>query len=273
MWCDIVIQVNVELLCQCGFYLFGLVVGSQVCGDVGFGCMFEVEELVQCVVDCFQCQVLIGVYVLIIVGLIQENIDLVCYIINYSFGKMGFVFVEVVVEVGVWVILVIGLVYLFMFDWVQCVDVVSVCDMLVVCEVVMFCDLLIVFVVVVDYCLEVVVVYKLKKDFISGEGLFLQLVCNFDIFVIFVQCEDCFFSVGFVVEIENLLDYVVCKLKDKNFDLIVVNDVVNFLIGFNSDENVIMVIDCDLYLSIFVQISKGKIVCQLIVFIVDCFNQ
>lgn len=47
---------------------------------------------------------------LISVGLIYEDIDLVCYVGNCSSGKMGFVLVVVVVVLGVYVVLVSGLV-------------------------------------------------------------------------------------------------------------------------------------------------------------------
>ncbi len=63
---------------------------------------------------------------------------------------------------------------------------------------------------------------------------------------------------GFAAETENLLDYAARKLKDKNLDLIVANDVANPSIGFNSDENAITVIDRDLHPSTFAQTSKGQ---------------
>lgn len=52
---------------------------------------------------------------LLMVGLIFEFIDLVCGIINLFFGKMGYVIVCVVCEVGVEVMLVFGLMVLEMF--------------------------------------------------------------------------------------------------------------------------------------------------------------
>lgn len=53
---------------------------------------------------------MVGKKVVIIVGLIYEKIDLVCFIGNYFLGKMGFVFVEECVLCGVEVLLISGLV-------------------------------------------------------------------------------------------------------------------------------------------------------------------
>ena len=79
--------------------------------------------------------------------------------------------------------------------------------------------------------------------------------------------------VGFAAETEHLLDYAARKLKDKNLDLIVANDVANPSIGFNSEENACSVIDRDLHATLFAQTSKGKIARQLISFIAQRLNQ
>ena len=57
------------------------------------------------------------------------------------------------------------------------------------------------------------------------------------------------------------------KLRDKNLDLIVANDVANPAIGFNSEDNAVTVIDRGLHEIRFEQTSKGKIARQLIALI------
>ena len=49
--------------------------------------------------------------------------------------------------------------------------------------------------------------------------------------------------VGFAAETENLLQYAEAKLKEKNFDFIVANDVSKVGAGFNVDTNIISIID------------------------------
>ncbi|MDH4610121.1 bifunctional phosphopantothenoylcysteine decarboxylase/phosphopantothenate--cysteine ligase CoaBC [Pseudomonas sp. BN102] len=273
MWRDPATQANLEVLAQRGLRLFGPAAGSQACGDVGLGRMLEAEELAQRAADCFEHRALTGRHVLITAGPTQENIDPVRYITNHSSGKMGFALAEAAVEAGAKVTLITGPVHLPTPDRVNRIDVVSARDMLAACEAAMPCDLLIAAAAVADYRPEVVAQHKMKKDPTSGEGLLLQLVRNPDILATLAGRADRPFSVGFAAETENLLEYASRKLKDKNLDLIVANDVANPSIGFNSEENAITVIDRDLGQNSFAQTSKGKIARQLIAFIADRLNQ
>lgn len=273
MWRDPATQANLETLTQRGLRLFGPAAGSQACGDIGLGRMLEAEELAQRAADCFEHRALTGRHVLITAGPTQENIDPVRYITNHSSGKMGFALAEAAVEAGAKVTLITGPVHLPTPDRVNRIDVVSARDMLAACEAAMPCDLLIAAAAVADYRPEVVAQHKMKKDPTSGEGLLLQLVRNPDILATLAGRADRPFSVGFAAETENLLEYASRKLKDKNLDLIVANDVANPSIGFNSEENAITVIDRDLGQNSFAQTSKGKIARQLIAFIADRLNQ
>jgi phosphopantothenoylcysteine decarboxylase/phosphopantothenate--cysteine ligase len=273
MWRDDATQANAQALQKRGYQLFGPAAGSQACGDVGLGRMLEADELAQRAADCFQWQALTGKHVLITAGPTQENIDPVRYITNHSSGKMGFALAEAAVEAGAKVTLVTGPVHLPTPDRVNRIDVVSARDMLAACEAAMPCDLLIASAAVADYRPEVVAPHKMKKDPTTGEGLLLQLVRNPDILATIAGREDRPFSVGFAAETENLLGYAARKLKDKNLDLIVANDVANPTIGFNSEENAITVIDRELQASAFAQTSKSKIARQLVAFIAERLNR
>ena len=272
MWRDPATQANADALTRRGIRLFGPGAGSQACGDIGLGRMLEPDELARLSADCFQRNVLDGVRLLITAGPTQENIDPVRYITNHSSGKMGFALAEAAVEAGAQVTLVSGPVFLPTPDRVQRIDVVSARDMLAACEASMPADILIAAAAVADYRPEVVAAHKLKKDPNSGDGLYLQMVRNPDILATLAGCADRPFSVGFAAETENLLEYASGKLKAKNLDLIVANDVANPSIGFNSEENAITVIDRELRQSSFAQTSKGKIARQLIAFIADRYQ-
>ena len=126
---------------------------------------------------------------------------------------------------------------------------------------------------VADYRPEVVATQKLKKDPTTGDGMLLQMVRNPDILATIAGRADRPFSVGFAAETEHLLDYATRKLKDKNLDLIVANDVANPSIGFNSEENALTVIDRQQHQTLFAQTSKGKIARQLVAFIAERLNQ
>ena len=272
MWRDPATQANAELLQQRGIRLFGPGAGSQACGDIGMGRMLEADDLAQRTADCFQRNVLDGVRLLITAGPTQENIDPVRYITNHSSGKMGFALAEAAVEAGAQVTLVSGPVFLPTPDRVQRIDVVSARDMLTACETSMPADILIAAAAVADYRPEVIAAHKIKKDPNSGDGLYLQMVRNPDILATLAGRPDRPFSVGFAAETENLLEYASNKLKAKNLDLIVANDVANPSIGFNSEENAITVIDRELGQTSFAQTSKGKIARLLIAFIADRYQ-
>ena len=272
MWRDEATQANSTLLRERGIHMFGPASGSQACGDVGLGRMLEADDLAQLAADCFKRASLTGRHVLITAGPTQENIDPVRYITNHSSGKMGFALAEAAVEAGAKVTLVTGPVHLPTPDRVNRIDVVSARDMLAACEAAMPCDLLIAAAAVADYRPEVVAPHKLKKDPATGDGMLLQMVRNPDILATLAQREDRPFSVGFAAETEKLLDYAARKLKDKNLDLIVANDVANPTIGFNSEENAITIIDRELQQNSLAQTSKGKIARQLIAFIAERLN-
>lgn len=273
MWADPATQANHVLLQQRGIRMFGPAAGSQACGDVGMGRMMEPDDLAHAAADCFERSLLTGLHLLITAGPTQENIDPVRYITNHSSGKMGFALAEAAAEAGARVTLVAGPVFLPTPDRVQRIDVVSARDMLAACEAAMPCDLFIAAAAVADYRPEVVAPHKLKKDPTKADGLLLQMVRNPDILATLASREDRPFSVGFAAETENLLEYATRKLRDKNLDLIVANDVANPSIGFNSEENAVTVIDRQQHETRFSQASKGHIARQLIAFIADRFHK
>lgn len=273
MWRDPATQANAERLAGRGMRLFGPGAGSQACGDSGPGRMLEADELAQRAADCFERGLLTGRRVLITAGPTREAIDPVRYVSNHSSGKMGFALAEAAAEAGAAVTLVSGPVHLPTPQRVARIDVVSARDMLAACEGAMPCDILIAAAAVADYRPEAVASQKMKKDPGSDDGLTLRLVRNPDILATLAARADRPFSVGFAAETEHLLDYAARKLKSKNLDLIVANDVANPQIGFNSEDNAVSVIDRALQATRFEQASKGQIARQLITFIAARYHQ
>lgn len=273
MWRDHATQANAELLSQRGFKLLGPGAGVQACGDIGLGRMLEPETLAQSAADLFTQHSLTGKHVLITAGPTREAIDPVRYITNHSSGKMGFSLAEAAAEAGARVTLVSGPVHLPTPDRVTRIDINSARDMLAACEAAMPCDILIAAAAVADYRPEVSADHKLKKDPHSADGMTLNLIRNPDVLATLAQRADRPFSVGFAAETHNLLAYAAGKLRDKNLDLIVANDVANTDIGFNSDNNAITVIDRQQQQTSFPQTSKSKIARQLIDFIATSINK
>lgn len=273
MWADSATQANAEILNQRGFKLLGPGAGVQACGDIGLGRMLEPELLAQNAADLFAHQALTGKHVVITAGPTREDIDPVRYITNHSSGKMGFSLAEAAAEAGARVTLISGPVHLSTPDRVERINVNSARDMLAACEAAMPCDILIAAAAVADYRPEASAEHKLKKDPNSVDGMTLKMIRNPDILATIAKRADRPFSVGFAAETQNLLEYAAGKLRDKNLDLIVANDVANTDIGFNSDDNALTVIDRQQQQTSFAQTSKSKIARQLITFITTHFNK
>ncbi|MDY7219891.1 bifunctional phosphopantothenoylcysteine decarboxylase/phosphopantothenate--cysteine ligase CoaBC [Denitrificimonas sp. JX-1] len=273
MWADPATQTNAGTLQQRGFKLLGPGSGVQACGDVGLGRMLEPEVLAQNAADLFAHQALTGKHILITAGPTQEAIDPVRYITNHSSGKMGFSLAEAAAEAGAKVTLVCGPVHLPTPDRVERINVISARDMLAACEAAMPCDVLIAAAAVADYRPEVSAEQKMKKDPNSVDGMTLKLIRNPDILATIASRTDRPFCVGFAAETQNLLEYATTKLRDKNLDLIVANDVSNTAIGFNSDDNAITIVDRQQQQTNFSQTSKSKIARQLIDFIATHINK
>lgn len=267
MWRDQATQDNIQALQKRGYSILGPAAGSQACGDLGFGRMLEADELAHAAADNFQRLTLTGKHVLVTAGPTQEAIDPVRYITNHSSGKMGFSIAQAAVEAGARVTLVTGPVQQTTPDRVERINVTSAQEMLIACEAAMPCDILIAAAAVADFRPEIYTEHKLKKDTDTDDGLILRLIRNPDILATLAKRSDRPFCVGFAAETQNILHYAAGKLKSKNLDLIVANDVANTAIGFNSDENAISVIDRQHKQTHFAQTSKSKIAQQLIEFI------
>lgn len=271
MWRDLATQDNVSLLTKRGVLLLGPDIGYQACGDIGPGRMLEPLTLAELIADCFEVKLLTGKKIVITAGPTQENIDPVRYITNHSSGKMGFALAEAAIELGAEVVLISGPVHLSTPDRVDRIDVISARDMLVASQTAMPCDIFIAVAAVADFRPQVVAEHKLKKQTDNEQGLILELIRNPDILATIAGQENRPFCVGFAAETESLLDYAAKKLQYKHLDLIVANDVANPSIGFNSDNNVVTLIDRSLKTTRFELTSKAKIARSLIACIADYY--
>jgi phosphopantothenoylcysteine decarboxylase/phosphopantothenate--cysteine ligase len=93
---------------------------------------------------------------------------------------------------------------------------------------------------VADYRPVKVTKGKIKK---SGGEMVLKLERTTDILQTLGKSKrKNLFLAGFAAETERLLEYAEIKLKKKNLDLIIANDVSDSEIGFNSDANAVTLI-------------------------------
>lgn len=244
MWADPQTQANIERIQKIkAVNIWGPDAGQQACGDVGPGRMLEPAHLAQTLADQFEQQDLTGKTILITAGPTREAIDPVRYISNHSSGKMGYALAQAAQEMGAHVILISGPVSLPTPDRVTRINVESALEMLdAVMEHLNSCDIFIGAAAVADYRPANVSDQKIKKN---QDEMHISLTKNPDIISLVAASDNKPFTIGFAAETQDVLGYARSKLERKNLDMIIANDVSNKAIGFNSDENAVIIVDKD----------------------------
>ncbi|MBS99862.1 MAG: bifunctional phosphopantothenoylcysteine decarboxylase/phosphopantothenate--cysteine ligase CoaBC [Oceanospirillaceae bacterium] len=272
MWRDPRTQQNLERLQKSiDIHLFGPGSGAQACGDTGPGRMLEPDEIARRCADQFETLALSGRYVVITAGPTREALDPVRYISNHSSGKMGYALAEAARDAGARVCLISGPVNIAVPDRVECLQVESAQQMLdaALAELGQ-CDLFIAAAAVADYRPVAVAEHKIKKG--AEEIMELRLTKNPDIVATVAASPKRPFTVGFAAETRDVVHYAQDKLKRKNLDLIVANDVSAAGIGFNSDENAVTLISSQGE-QVLPQTQKQQLARQLINRIAEYFNE
>ena len=103
------------------YYIFGPAAGTQACGDVGEGRMFEPHQLLLSLSNLFNTGDLTGINVMVTAGPTREPIDPVRYISNRSSGRMGYAIAEAAHDAGANVQLISGPVSLAVPDDIECI--------------------------------------------------------------------------------------------------------------------------------------------------------
>ncbi len=236
MWAKASTQENVATLRETGVMIFEPEDGLQACGETGTGRLMETPAIVNAVTAIFKPGILEGRHVIITAGPTREAIDPVRYISNHSSGKQGYALAEAAIEAGARVTLVSGPTSLTPPDKAEVIPVESADDMYAaVMSSIDTADIFIGVAAVADYKPKAVAPEKIKKQ--GKNGLSIDLIQNPDILGSVSAQAGKPFTVGFAAETENVLKHARGKLKNKNLDMIVANNVADKSIGFNSDDN------------------------------------
>ncbi len=265
MWGHPATQRNVARLVADGATVLGPADGEQACGEFGPGRMLEPAEIAAAVMNAIAAaQCLAGVNVLLTAGPTREFLDPVRFISNRSSGRQGFALAEAARDAGAEVTLVAGPVHLASPPGVSRIDVVSASEMkAAVAERVPQADIFISVAAVADYRPSHMHGQKLKKEEQDGAGMRVALEENEDIIGSVTAAFDNAghagaasgspesneagetprpFVVGFAAETHNALAYARDKRRRKRMDAIVVNDVSDAGIGFDSTDNAVTLI-------------------------------
>ncbi|WP_027329875.1 bifunctional phosphopantothenoylcysteine decarboxylase/phosphopantothenate--cysteine ligase CoaBC [Marinimicrobium agarilyticum] len=242
MWQNEATQANLLRLQERGVSVFGPGDGSQACGEVGPGRMLEPAMLAEALAAQFESGRLSGRKVVITAGPTREAIDPVRYLSNHSSGKMGYALAEAAAEAGAQVTLISGPTHLPRPDRVQRVDVTSAREMHEASlSHAAQCDLFIAAAAVADYHPAEYLEQKLKKG--DSDQWQLTLVKNPDIVAAVAALAGGPTTIGFAAESENLLEFARAKLERKGLRGIIANDISREGLGFNSDDNAVILID------------------------------
>ena len=270
MWRNASTQANVDVLSQRKVHIFGPAAGEQACGDVGPGRMLEPSALVDAAASLFVTGVLAGKKVVITAGPTQESIDPIRYITNRSSGKMGYALARAFTDVGADVILISGPVTLSSINCLQTIFVKTALEMHdAVMNVIHDADIFVGTAAVANYRVENPSTQKIKSH---DDHPTLSLIKNLDIIESVSKQNPKPFIVGFAAETENLIEYATNKMKRKNMDMIIANDVSNNQ-GMGSEMNAVTVILKEGQMKIFDHAPKNQLAYNLVEFIANVYDE
>ena len=244
MWNHPATQENLQRLRGCGVYVVDPDEGYLACGMTGAGRLAGQDAIVAAVREVLRIRRdLEGQTVLLTAGPTQEAIDPVRYLTNRSSGRMGYAVAEAAAQRGAKVILVSGPTALETPANVTRLEVRTAAEMLAAVEQYFAEATIAIFAAAVaDYRPADAASSKIKR---SGDAISLQLVPNTDILATLARKKDSRVMVGFAAETERVAENARKKLKDKNADLIVANDVTSAGAGFDVDTNVVTLFSRD----------------------------
>ncbi len=240
MWNNPATQDNIRKLTSRGINTIGPVEGDMACGEFGMGRMIEPEEILGTILDFFFERPLKGLSALITSGPTFEPIDPVRFIGNRSSGKQGHAIAAALYEAGASVTLVSGPVNEKPPVGIKIINIETAAEMLGAVEKSLPADIFISAAAVADYAPAAPSAQKIKKQ-LGKAAPAITLRENPDILkTVSGHKKRPTLVVGFAAETENLVENAKTKLKTKNCDWILANNVSENLFG--SDENQVYLI-------------------------------
>lgn len=246
MWFNESNQRNIKALRENGVRILEPKTDILACGEFGVGKMLEVEEIFSQIENFFHSKkTLVGKNIIVTAGATFEPIDPVRFIGNYSSGKQGIEIAEKLNDFGANVILVAANIHENInLNSKNIIRVRSADEMMAaVNENLKTADIFISCAAVADFKPKIYSDKKIKK----GENTFdkIELVENIDILKTVGNSKNRpKIVIGFAAESENLIENARKKLREKNCDLIIANNIENGQI-FGSNYNKISILSAN----------------------------
>ena len=242
-----IVQNNIDKLKSLGYEFIEPASGRLACGDEGKGKLADVNTIVDYVLkeleNIDKPKDLEGKTVLISAGPTISRIDPVRYISNNSTGKMGYSIAEEARDRGANVILVSGPSNIIPPSNINVIKVTTNEEMKN--EILKYydeSDIVIKSAAVADYKIKNYSSEKIKKN---EDELNLTFIKDNDILKMLGERKNAQILVGFAAESNNIIENAKRKIKTKNLDYIVANDITSNDTGFASDDNKVIIFSKD----------------------------
>ena len=227
---------NLNILKNYSYKIIGPEIGEMACGEYGEGKMTEPVDIVNRINDyLFTIDKNKKLKALVTAGPTKEYIDPVRFITNKSSGKQGYEIAKSLSRSGYQTTLISGPTNLKINDEVKLIKVETTEQMFKETQKNLPVDVAIFSAAVADFKVIEKNDIKIKKK----NELTIKLEKNVDI-LNYISNHNSMrpkLVIGFAAETNNLEDNAIEKLKNKNCDMIIANDVSNERIGFDSDFN------------------------------------
>ena len=235
MYAHPTVQENLSILRGSGVHVLEPDSGLLACGVEGKGRLPDPQKIMDWVdFHLGKTELLQGKTVIVSAGGTQEAIDPVRYITNRSSGKMGYAVALKAAQAGAKTILVSAPTDLAVPIGVERIIVRSATEMKEAIDSHYgSADAVIMAAAVADYRVAEVADNKIKKQ----ETMTLELVKNPDILASLGDRKQHQKLIGFAAETQDVITYGKEKVRKKNLDMLVANDVSKSNAGFDVDTN------------------------------------
>ncbi|GAA0722752.1 bifunctional phosphopantothenoylcysteine decarboxylase/phosphopantothenate--cysteine ligase CoaBC [Clostridium malenominatum] len=272
MYTNPIVQNNIKKLGEFGYKFIEPEAGRLACGDTGQGKLADTELIADRIISMlYSTQDLEGKKVLVTAGPTVAPIDPVRNITNKSTGKMGYSIAEEARDRGAKVTLVSGPTNLKVPFGVDFISINTNEEMYN--EVIKYYDnqdIVIKSAAVADFKPKDYSERKIKK---TMDEFNLELVKDRDILKHLGEIKNNQILVGFAAESNDLIENAQSKLKKKNLDYIVANDITGEDIGFASENNKVSIISKDGTIVETNKLSKREVAKKLFDIIIKNINK
>ena len=275
MWIHKATQTHVQILKEYGYLFIGPEKGEMACGEYGEGKMSSPRQIFKYIENYFNKRDLFknkNIKAIVTAGPTREYIDPIRYISNESSGKQGYEIALALDKFGIKTKLITGPSNLNYQKKLNVKKIVSGDEMFEEVKKSLPVDLAICTAAVSDFKPLKKSKNKLKKDQFRSNSISLEKNKDIVEYLGKNNKNRPKLVVGFSAETKNLNKNSILKMRKKNCDLIIANDVSKKDIGFNSNYNAVSIIDNNGNIKLIKKNKKSLIAHKIVEIILDKFS-